>query len=123
MGGETDHYLSNICPSKSGGFEFGISTNYDNVVKSGLIYRSAGWVDGAMKSGKRCQRDQHFPDGCGYFHRPVTTIQAPKLASAGRSQEGKPWRVKVSMVISGGRMWFVVDGVLYDPHVCAVMDS
>merc|ERR1711964_445120 len=66
-------------------------------------------------------------DRCGYYHEFVAKHDGIhnelNCHSIQRTEMDKSWEMKVSLVLSAGRMWFIFDGVLYDLNIRAVRRS
>lgn len=106
-------------PNNVGEITFGFAVNYDNTTRNSICFYGSGHLQHTVRTSKRTQPN-HIAQGfrCGYYHDFIKhqTIKDAELKchSTKRTAMGKPWEMKVSLVISGGRMWFICDGVLYD---------
>merc|ERR1711964_44836 len=104
------------------GVSFGLCVNYENCIRNALEYTGSGIVHTKVRTQKRhvtAAGDRQW----GYVHTPNVRgiYHAPTAYSVRRTRQGKPWEMKVSMVISGGRMWFIIDDCLYDPNIKRVL--
>jgi len=112
---QDDGYLCSPQTAKPG-INLSLCANYDNCVRNTLEYMGYGIVGNYVRH-ERCHRNLQVPDGCGYYKAAVRAMKTPDARSFKKTRNGQKWQMTVSMVVSGGRMWFIVDGVLYDPQV------
>merc|ERR1711964_117504 len=116
-------YFGNLGPEVKG-ILAGLNIGYDNTVNNCLFYCGSGSVYQMVRTSKRAP--------CGYFTKYTDGVHLPEVTNPGdrtsadsaeRTQQGRPWKMKISMVIAGGRMWFIIDGTLYDPNIHKMMSD
>jgi len=103
----------------------GFMVNYENCVRNTITYNGNGKLVHYVRTPKEVVYTQnvnganvYFTKGC--YHEIVSELQAPACHSTARTRDNKPWEMKTSLVLSGGRLWCIVDGVLYDFNFPAV---
>merc|ERR1712096_197090 len=113
-------------PNPETPLSIGFMVNYDNCVRNTITYNGNGRLvhqvrtpkEGTYTQGANGPNPVPFSKGC--YHEIVSELQAPVCHSTARSRDNKPWETKISLVLSGGRLWCIVDGVLYDFNFPAV---
>lgn len=98
----------------------GFMVSYDNCVRNTITYFGNGRLVHQVRTPKEVVYTQNangpnpvsFTKGCHL--EIVSEIAAPACHSTARSRDNKPYEMKISVVLSAGRLWCIVDGVLYD---------
>jgi len=103
--------------SPESALSIGFLVNYDNCVRNTIMYSGNGKLVHQVRTPNECvysEANGNNPETKGYRHEVVSQLQVPGCHSTANTRDGKPWEMKVSIVLSGGRMWCIIDNVLYD---------